>query len=178
MEGSVVMGSRQIAITVGSLWRNGRRNGSIPLHIMAIFRTLFKIGREASPAASRASYFLILMYMYTGIMQNGYNYAWTEELYQKRVIKDIFFHRGCYDLSLEPNLKRILTYKAPKSRGHNLCLRNFKAWLIQATSYREFKSYRTDQVDPNEVTHGEPPHVDLWHLQIQLVSFYGTLQVC
>ena len=71
-----------------------------------------------------------------------------------------FFHRGCYDLSLEPNLKRILTYKAAKGRGQNLCLRNFKAWLIQATSYREFKSYRTDQFDPNEVTHD----VDLWHL--------------
>ena len=83
---------------------------------------------------------------------------------KRELLKIIFFHRGCYDLSLEPNLKRILTYKAPKSRGHNLCLRNFKAWLIQATPYREFKNYRTDQLDPHEVR---------WLMMSHLMWIYG-----
>ena len=46
----------------------------------------------------------------------------------------------------------------------------FKIFEVQAIAYREFKDYRANSVDPDEVAHYEPPHPDLCWLQIQLFS--------
>ena len=37
--------------------------------------------------------------------------------------------------------------------------------------YREFKDESSNNVDPDEVAHYEPPHLDLHCLPIQLFSF-------
>lgn len=53
----------------------------------------------------------------------------------------------------------------------NLRLQFFKKF-VQAVSYRELKTQRMEgnYVDPDEMTHYEPAHLDLACLQIQLFS--------
>ena len=46
----------------------------------------------------------------------------------------------------------------------------FKKCEIQSISYEEFKDQRVNSVDLNEVAHYEPPHQDLFCLQIQLFA--------
>ena len=57
------------------------------------------------------------------------------------------------------------TLKHQKSR-QNLCLQNF-----EDRSYWEAKEEQADSVDPDEEAHNEPPHLDLYCLQIHLFSF-------
>ena len=38
---------------------------------------------------------------------------------------------------------------------------NFKKCLVSATLYCEFKNYRANSIDQDEVAHYEPSHLDL-----------------
>ena len=61
-----------------------------------------------------------------------------------------------------------------KIRQQNLCLQNLKK-NVRATSisFREFKDWRANSVDPDEAAHYELPHLDLHCLQTQL--FFSVL---
>ena len=50
-----------------------------------------------------------------------------------------------------------------------------KKKFIETLSYWEFKDYWANCVNPEEVAHYEPPHLDLYCLQIQLFSFVALL---
>ena len=41
----------------------------------------------------------------------------------------------------------------------------------------EFEDLRANSVDPDEVAHYEPPYPDLYCLQVELFSFFGSLSV-
>ena len=52
-----------------------------------------------------------------------------------------------------------------------LCLQNLKK------SYWEFKEYKENIVDPDELAHYEQPHLDLHCLQISLFFIFITFRV-
>ena len=49
--------------------------------------------------------------------------------------------------------------------------------FFQAVLFSEFKRLENKHVDPDEVAHHEPPHLDLHCLQSPLVSFFCALNV-
>ena len=63
-----------------------------------------------------------------------------------------------------------LTLSLPKSRRQNFHLQILQKVSVQDISYWDFKDYRANSVDLDEVAHNEPPHLDLRCLQIQLFS--------
>ena len=61
--------------------------------------------------------------------------------------------------------------KGTKKAETNLKYAKFlKTFFVHTTciSYRDFKEKRANCVDPDEMAHNEPPHMDLWCLQILL----------
>ena len=50
----------------------------------------------------------------------------------------------------------------------------FQCFII-AISYWEFKDWKANNVDPDEVAHDEPPHQDLYCLQAQQVFVVLTI---
>ena len=57
----------------------------------------------------------------------------------------------------------------------------FQKCFAQAILYWEFEDQRANSVDPDEVAHNEPPHLDLRCLQIQLhvqcIFVFGTSSI-
>ena len=61
--------------------------------------------------------------------------------------------------------------KEQQTKKLNLRYQNFQKYFAQAILYGKFREQRAISVDPDEVAHHEPPHLDLLCLQIDEFIF-------